>query len=279
MPRHVPLDYKTRVQRHLARYKTQTLGITQHGTWGRHDAEYPHILPAEMYRDNIVAGARDVVWQLQARGNWALQPLFHHLSSSQALAFNLFAPLIAKWPGAADALLPALGIIGRTLLHADVEVVLDKTEGTEFDAMLELSDGSRALVEVKFTESVFGSARIDDAHREKLIEVYLPMLSGRVDAACLTPARFFRDYQLYRSLAWVRPDSGDELLIVIPQGNASLWKYACEWTANPELGTLAGKARVVALEDVLATLESQRAVLLPQLATHVSELVAKYQVA
>ena len=82
-------DYVARLQHHLVNYKTSVLGVHESGFWGTPPQSYDHILPVRLRELNIVAPLRDTFWREQCRVGWKLHQYFHHLSSSQALAFNL----------------------------------------------------------------------------------------------------------------------------------------------------------------------------------------------
>ena len=84
------------------------------------------------------------------------------------------------------------------------EKVLDANEGTNIDALISTAE-SETIVEIKFTEWTFGTARADKESLEELTKVYRPLLAGRLAGSCLKPSTFFRSYQLYRNLAQVRP--------------------------------------------------------------------------
>src|SRR5256885_12860196 len=81
--------YIARLQRHLTNYKSSVLLIQDSGVWGRPPRPYPHILPAERRELNIITPFREAFWRAQRQRGWKLHKYFNHLTSSQALAFNL----------------------------------------------------------------------------------------------------------------------------------------------------------------------------------------------
>lgn len=247
-------EYIARLQRHLADYKSRVLRVQEHGYWGNPPRPYPHILPAERRELNIVAAFREAFWRAQRQHGWKLHKYFHHLSSSQALAFNVFFLLYPDVPLAMVATRQILGLPEDAICRLDFEAVLDMAEGTNIDALLSTSEGTRNIIEVKLTERAFGGAIADERHLAKLDEIYTPILAGRVDSSCLEPAAFFRDYQLYRNLAQIRRDSADRVVLLIPRARRQLWQHASQWCDSPTLGALRGCIRVVAIEDLITAL-------------------------
>jgi len=264
-------------QRHLAAYKLKHLEIRENGTWGRPPRQYSHILPYRFRKANIILTASADFWRLQGERKWLLHRYFHHLSSSQALAFNLFLPLVARWSGA-EVLLRALGIPEGPHIETDFEVILNSQEGTNIDVLITVGPRMRYIIEVKFTESAFGSTKADKRHIDKLRNVYVPLLQGRVSDQCLEPARFFREYQLLRSLSLIRPDTEDALILLLPRRHARIWRYASRWSSDLTLGPMGRSVRVVALENVLSCLSTAQAALPAPLQHYVEELVCKYSV-
>ena len=247
-------DYIARLQRHLVHYKRNALLVQESGVWGAPPRPYEHILPVERRELNIVGPIREAFWREQHRKAWRLHRYFHHLSSSQALAFNLFFCLYPEVPLRMVATRRVLGLPASGSCYLDFEVVLDPSEGTNIDALVVTADGTRTIIENKLTERAFGTAPADDSHLTKLTEIYRPRLAGRVAAGCLEPSVFFRGYQLYRNLAQVRRDSGDRVLLLLPRARTRLWRHATSWCKSPTLGSMGGCVEVVALEDVIASL-------------------------
>jgi hypothetical protein len=261
-------EYVARLQQQLAVYKSSVLGVAGAGVWGSPPRAYPHILPIQQGELNIVAPLRERFRIEQSRQGWKLHKYFHHLSSSQALAFNLFFPIYPTVPPRMMATRRSLGLPALVDCDLRFEAVLDPKEGTNIDALVSAADGSRTIIEVKLTERTFGNAPADANHVKKLNDVYRPLLAGRLADSCLEPRAFFRDYQLYRNLAQVRPGSADRVVLLLPRARAQLWQHATSWCASPALGSLGECVSVVALEDVVAALaadsvgsESDRAVI------------------
>lgn len=254
------IEYVDRLQRHLSTYRAETLGRPA-GEWGTPPALYAHVLRRDDREMNIVEPLRDRFWREHEAKRWTLHRFFHHLSSSQALAFNLFFPLYPDIPLPFVKTRAALGIRGSQPARIDFEVELNnadgtKLDGTNIDVLITEAPRRRAVVEVKLTEATFGRAAHDQRHLRKLRKTYTPLLEGRVDDSLLQPAAFFRDYQLLRNLAQLRRESDDRVVLLLPRARQQLWQYAMKWCSRPELGGLSGRIAVVALEDVLAAMQS-----------------------
>jgi hypothetical protein len=141
--------------------------------------------------------------------------------------------------------------------------------------MFSTAAGTRTVVEIKLTERAFGMAKADERHLGKLADIYRPRLTGRVANSCLEPQTFFRNYQLYRNLAQIRPDSADRVLLLLPRARLQLWQHAASWCNSTALGSLCGSIQVMALEDVVIALTADSAdVELDRVA--VAELSRKY---
>lgn len=252
-------DYIADLHQHLVEYKTSVLHVQESGLWGTPPRPYPHILPPERRELNIVASLREAFWREQHRRGWKLHRYFHHLSSSQALAFNLLFSLYPEVPLRMVATRRTLGLPANVPCHLDFEAVLDRREGTNIDVLISTGEGARTIIEVKLTERAFAAAPADGRHLKKLANIYRPRLAGLIAESCLDPAAFFRDYQLYRNLAQVRRDSADRVVLLLPRARTQMWRHAVSWCESPTLGSLAGCINLVALEDVVAALTADSA--------------------
>src|SRR5256885_7189658 len=182
-------SYAKRLQRHLAAYKIQRLGVRESGVWTRTGRPYPHILPLPLRHLNLIETIRrEVVAYLATPAGKAvkLHQYFHHLNSSQAMAFNLFFPFLAPSDADPAPLLEALKLPRGRLETWAFESVPDEGEGTNFDLHLFLAGRAQYFVEVKLSEQEYGTAKRDARHRGKLERVYRGRLAGKVDPAALT---------------------------------------------------------------------------------------------
>ena len=271
-------EYIALLKAHLAGYRVGVLQVEEFGHWRKHPTPYEHILPIRYRERNIVASIRDRFWAAQAERNWGLHQCFHHLSSSQALAFNLFFAAYPELPPTFIAFRRVLGLSAEGPQSVDFEVVLDQEEGTNIDVLLTAATGVKTIVEVKLTERSFGRARADQRHLEKLRDVYRPRLMGRIADECLEPKRFFSSYQLFRNVAQIRPGFPDRVVFLIPCARTALWAHAIAWCESPNLGALRNQVAVVAMEDIIeALVQDSNSPDMP--AGLAGEIVAKYLLA
>jgi hypothetical protein len=225
------------------------------GTWGKENRTYGHILPVVHRGLNIVEPIREDFWRKHDPRRWKLHQYFHHLSSSQALAFNLFFSMHPRLPLSLRHTRRVLGIKSESV-DVDFEVVFPGGDGTNIDVLMTESRGARAVIEIKYTESAFGRARNDEDHVRKLRDTYVPRLLGRLPAQLLEPAPFLRDYQLFRNLAQIRPDSDDRVILMLPREHSRMWDFANSWCDRTDLGDFCGRIRTVAVEDVIAAMRA-----------------------
>ena len=149
------------IKNHLASYKLNTLKVTQDGVWWKNKKKYKHILPKSMYIENIInKGFQADLLKLINTKDFHLG--FHHLNSSQALALNLFGPLVCT---------KKVSILGE-LLHipisdtfvSEFEYIENPNENTNFDFFIK-GNNFNIYFEVKYTEAKFG---------KKIIDKYIP---------------------------------------------------------------------------------------------------------
>lgn len=215
-------DYEKHLKAHLAEYKRRHLGVEADGIWAKNGQAYPHILPSDIYAQNLLELIRsDLLGFLEQPKSIKRHTDFHHLNSSQAFALNLFFPYAAAGEPSGHTLSGAFGLPDR-LARVEFEVILDERERTNVDAVLTSQSGVRTFCEVKLSESEFGSARADARHRKKLQNIYAPHLQGIVQPSLLEEANFFRDYQILRNLWLLHGDATTRLAFLLPAANEPL---------------------------------------------------------
>jgi hypothetical protein len=268
------LSYQTALKKHLAEYKANRLGVREAGVYRKTGRAYQHLLPSNLRYLNLLESIR-AEFREYLRHNPAirLHPDFHHLNSSQALAFNLFFPFLSAGGEAARLMAQALGLVGD-IQEWCFEFVPDAEEGTNVDVAWQNSDGRWVFCEVKLSEGEFGCAKPDQRHENKLREIYSPRLQGLIDERLLGFSEFCRHYQLLRniSLLAIHPDS--HVVFLIPEQNDALGR-----PLQDVLGSLAGSVRprvhVSYLEKVLASLKNH-STLNPELKLYTAQLEEKY---
>jgi hypothetical protein len=268
--------YAVRLQRHLAAYKQSRLGVRQDGLWIKNGKPYPHILPRKLRRLNILETIRAEFWSYRQEERLKLHRDFHHLTSSQALAFNLFFPFFGLHPQRPELMLRALGARESSIEGWAFEKVLDPSEGTNFDVHISLVDGRHIYFEVKLCERGFGKVKADERHLKKLEEIYRERLLGKVGPDSLAEKTFFRNYQLLRNISYLSPDLEHQLIIICPQENEAL-REGLNFLEGAMTAKMRGGVRVVYLEPLLAELRDHwRAE--PRLGAHAELLEEKYAI-
>lgn len=210
--------FDQRVKNELSKYRTSSLGISDQGTWrGR---PYGHILPPYARRCNIIPSIREAFWNSPMR-NVKLHADFHHLNSSQGLCFNLFYPYLGS-KGYLKMLLDALRVDGYPGDGAAFEYTPDPLEKTSIDFLLPLQSGARVLIEVKYAETSFGSAKKDREHLNKFSLIYRPHFDGRFMPEYEQADAFLDHYQILRNIWHLRGEEGDLAVFLLPRSNEAL---------------------------------------------------------
>jgi len=245
--------YERILKAHLALYKRRRLGIQESGEYdGR---EYQHILPERLKFLNVLEGMRAEVQEyLRANPKVRLHKYFHHLNSSQALAFNLFFPFLSEGAAASKLLSDALMLEGG-VIEWWFERVHDTVEGTNVDVAWRGEGNAHVFCEVKLSERDFGVALADQRHLKKRLDVYLPKLQGLVEDSLMEPSAFFQNYQLLRNVSLLCGDSGHTLLLIVPAENESL-RPSIERVVTRLTGACVPRVRVVHLETLLDQLQA-----------------------
>ncbi len=214
-------DYQKRLERHLAEYKEQRLGVREKGSFVYRGVErrYRHILPESLRWLNIPEPFRKEV-QAYVADHKHIRPhrYFHHLNSSQAFALALFVPYLTQAP---KALMRAMRLPPSR--EWKLQYVSDEGEGTNVDVWWQ-SAGAETYCEVKLSEREFGSATYGARHRRKLESIYGPVLRKQVGDALLEPKAFLASYKILRNL-WLAARPGherDRVVFLLPEANVRL---------------------------------------------------------
>lgn len=149
LPESFKLDesYQEQMRHHLSAYKVDCLKVSGKGIWRKNGKERAHILPFENLRLNILEPFREQFWRYFATSGIKLHSDFHHLTSSQAMCFNLFYPCMSS----GNLHLQLLGdIFGSDAPLSDrrFEFIYDAAEGTNFDFQLKAAE-ARLLFELR----------------------------------------------------------------------------------------------------------------------------------
>jgi hypothetical protein len=267
--------YARRLRRHLARYKVERLGVQENGTWARNGRAYGHILPRSLRWLNLHETMRKEfrAYHQTQRPPFNLHRDFHHLTSSQAMGFNLFFPWFELGRGA-DLFLKALRLEPSAVEGWAFEHVPDAAEGTNLDFRVALRNKAEVHFEIKLSETGFGRAKADDKHRRKVSDIYRPRLRGKLSLDFGYDI-VLRHYQLLRLVAGMDLARGDQVRIIVPKANDSL-AGGLEFLQGSLTSECAACIRIVYLEDLVAELRQDS--LSPRFTTHLSLFAEKYLV-
>jgi len=269
-------SYQMALRKHLADYKANRLGVREAGIYRKTGRAYQHLLPSTLRYLNLLESIRSEFREyLRDNPTVRLHPDFHHLNSSQALAFNLFYPYLRTGGEAARLIAQVLGLIGN-IREWRFEYVPDAEEGTNVDVAWQNSGDTWAFCEVKLSESEFGSAKPDQRHEKKFHKIYSPRLHGLVDKRLLEFKEFCRYYQLLRNISLLATHSDSHVVFLVPEQNSALSP-----ALHAVLGSLAASVRhrihVAYLEKVLVSIKNQNT-LNPELKVYAGQLEEKYVV-
>jgi restriction endonuclease-like protein len=267
--------YRASTLAHLAEYKRSQLGVTTDGRWHHNNKPYPHLLPEDHRELNILPHIRDAFWAFATATGIPLHRDFHHLTSLQALAFNLFFPFRATAAEPRAALAEALGLTGVQVTDVRFDVVLDGDEQDKPGVVVDLATGL-VVVDVKLTEDEFGKGKTDSTHRHKRGALYRQRLRGKVGASALDDAVFWSYYQLLRNISYASPKDGRYVILLIPRANAALTTSTQRFLSGFLEAEYRPWVRIVFLEDFLDHLQDLPG--LPELAAHFRDVKAKYDI-
>jgi len=264
--------YQTALQDHLGKYARNRLGVFEKGTYkGR---LYSHILPYRLRYLNLLESVRaELQDYLRVHDSIRLHQYFHHLNSSQAFALNFFYPYFTAGGPDARALSASLGI-DANVSDWEFEGVPDEKEGTNVDVMWHTPAGAQVFCEVKLSETGFGTAKNDARHKKKLAEIYNPRLKPLVSSHLLEGKRFFENYQILRNIALLASNDGDQLVILAPRENESLYPSLNKVLAKVE-PAIRRRISIAYIEDCLRTLRDNPSLSL-DLRVHTAKIQEKY---
>jgi hypothetical protein len=236
-------DYRERMIRHLSEYKKATLGIVESGPY-QGKKSYEHILPDQMkeynllpmirqhYRILLDAQGQAIKWDQYAHHlkiEW--HPFAHHLNSSQALAINLFQPLIQDHKEILGILLG----LPAPIITAGFEKVFDRGEGTNVDFFAESQTGQSICIEIKLTESGFGPTTADK-QGDRYQEYYLDwLIKATALGDDIRQQAFFGAYQFYRNARLAT--ASQKVWFLLPEQNTKINALAekCLGNLRPEI--------------------------------------------
>ena len=192
-----------RIKNHLSNYKLNVLGIEECGEWQNH-LKYSHILPGGLDIKNLILNSYPNEFEeLYKSKEKSLHKYFAHLSSSQALCFNLFYPMsITNRLNLIDSKISKNAKSDFEHVEQDsFEKASNDKEKTNFDFFID-DQGNKYFFELKYTEQAFGSVadiKDGDKHDQKYQNYYRQQLS-KISNTAITRKEFFDDYQIWRNI-------------------------------------------------------------------------------
>jgi hypothetical protein len=271
------MKFIDKVKDSLSVYRVERLGIKEPGIYkrGRMVHEKGHVLPIKFKTHNIIQSYRDDFYSSPS-SDIDFHKYSHHLSSSQALCINLFYPLMHE--GRLDLILDLLDTPKQSVVEVCFEKESDIENGagrrTNFDFYIRLSDNTKVYFEIKYTEDGFGTAPHDEAHEEKYVETYEPLLNNNayINLEHSGVNEFLDSYQIMRNLCHISDDS--YVVFVYPKANEKVHAQAQSVPNKVLTDKGREKFKILLLEDIadeiLGQVESER------LKDHYQEFKAKY---
>jgi hypothetical protein len=273
-------DYRERMIKHLSEYKKATLRIAKAGIFNHKGKPLckEHILPLSMKADNFLPMIRQQYPTLAANCPLLLDAqgqaikwhrYAHHLNSSQALAVNLFQPLLQDH----REILGTLLRLPAPVITAGFEKVFDPGEGTNVDFFAESTDGQSICIEIKLTEQDFGKAKDDERHRDKFTDYYRDWLMSATSLGDdVRQKSFFAAYQFYRNARLA--NAKQKVWFLLPEQNSKINELAekCLGTLRPEVRQQVEVVGLTAFLEQLCNLVADK----PDLKKHYEHFKKKY---
>jgi hypothetical protein len=258
------MKYNELIKAHLASYKSNHLRILQDGIWKNNNKKYKHILPEPLYKLNIIETFREEFWEYFETGK--IEPIkkhqdFHHLNSSQAMAFNLFFPFIYsdKLSILIDSL--EIGPCGE-ILENQFEKIKCREEGTNFDFFIRFNSNINIFFELKFSENEFGGAINDASHLNKYENIYKPALKDIIIPEYRNIQQIFQNYQIIRNLIYLGRGTDNYVIFIFPEQNCDL-KRGEKVILDSVSIQYKNKVKIIYLENLVRRILSN-----PDLKTH-----------
>jgi hypothetical protein len=221
---------------------------------------------------NVLEPYREEFWAWFGTQTIKLHSDFHHLSSSQAMCFNLFFPFVAEEGKFLQNLRDVFAVDG-VIREASFEVILNSQEATNFDFCI--TADSKTLFELKLTEDAFGGATRGESHQSKFERVYSPALSGKFKPEFCSPEVFLRHYQIMRNVWNLEASTADKLVFLVPKANFSL-AGDLAFLDSCLSDTCRPRVSVAFLEDVVTAIEGNIPDSATRMREHFKEFRQKY---
>jgi len=228
------MSFQKEIKTKLGEYKNAEFPELEDGKWRDSDGIYPHILPNDMWFKNLLKQYNTVLEKYITTKNIKRHRYFYHLNSSQAMCLNMFYPLIEE--NKLDLILKALNIHDDSVDYNSVcfekESDIEKEHTIEkgidqrptcFDYYFKTVNGKEFHFEIKYTESEFAKAELDQSHIDKYEAIYKKHCFA-IDSKYCDCDSFLNNYQLMRNLIHV--SSNSYVVFIYPENNKKIKQQA-----------------------------------------------------
>ncbi len=264
---------KARIYNHLSEYKNTELKVSKDGLY--RENEYTHILPMGEENKNFVTCYRDEIINYVKENNLKLHRNFHHLNSSQILAFNFIIPFILE--DQVDKLLQSFELSDLNYKTIELERIENHKEGTNFDLYIELESNQKIYIEIKYTEDNFGLAKLDDNHRKKYYQLYKDKLVDLIKPEYNNVENVLKNYQLMRNTSYLNCCSNDLFIMIYPKWNNSSDRSAKKFIGSMISENISSCIKIVYWEDIINNIiETTNVDKYPRLYKSLLEINKKY---
>lgn len=229
----------------LSGFAKDKLEITQSGIYKYKGKEYKkdYILPVERKELNLIAPFNTKSCLADLQKNYKLHNYYHHLNSSQILAFNYFMPFfktdefgigLKELSDIFNKLLNENLVIEKLTLEQESQLETIYLKGaskklkgnTTFDAFFNCKDKKTVSIEVKYTEYGFGGCKNDNHHQQKFQNCYKKCIDKNkinryINSKYLKEDFFLKNYQLMRNLIHLSNDN-QIVVFLFPKGNVKI---------------------------------------------------------
>ena len=213
-------DFKKRVVYQLCKYKMEKFPELPDGCYNSISLNY--VLPKSNFKDNLMPGVviNDDEIKYHRYAN--------HLNSSQMMCINFFYPirydmiLVEMLNRYLDLKLDD----SASIIKSEFEYTPDGQTRTNFDFYLELSNGMKFYMEIKYTENGFGSVSFDsnypDRYEREWSKFYSDQVKNSIHLKDISSEDFYKNYQINRNLAYIKNDL-DYVVFIYPFDNTALY--------------------------------------------------------
>ena len=204
------------IKKHLIEYKKSVLKINKQGEWcGR---PYEHILPKMNREMNIIkVGDIDPLMAFRNEIKFFVVPPLHscftHLTSSQALAFNLFGPFLIK--DKFECFESLLGIPFGEVMNFAFEYSKKDLTKSQFDLYVECSSNLKIYFEVKYTENTIATRSHSKNNKQRWQSMFKSHMEKVLKDSTNAYELFYSQYQLWRNIIAITDENAYSVFVFL----------------------------------------------------------------